>query len=138
MSHDLITTGVPAKRAGDPDQLRRATEAIRQLASAVTRGPWVPYPTNLDHEGGWTVSRPYCDSPGDCDPDCGLTVFATGREGCEEDTITKADAYYIAAMHPGVALAVADLLDTVASSDDVPASWQALAVSRAIILGGDQ
>lgn len=98
------------------ETLRETARRMREEATAATRGPWVPYPTNIDHDGGWTVSRPYCDRglPEGCDDDCGLKVFSTGAEGCEEDNITQADAYYIASMHPGVALAVAHWLDDTA------------------------
>lgn len=70
------------------EQLRAAAQRLRELAGAATPGPWTYVPSS---RGGWYV-----------DPQ---TVASVGR---------KVEAAYIAAMHPGVAQALAELLDAVA------------------------
>lgn len=76
------------------ERLREAATTLRAVANDATRGRWIvdPY-TSLDHSG-WCVEPE--DGPGDVSP-----IDCTHAE----------DAYYIAAMQPAVALALADWLD---------------------------
>lgn len=115
-----------------PDRLREAARVLRERAEAATPGPW-------------TVPLPDDEYVGPAD------VVSVGEPGsryviCEH---AGTDATYIATMHPGVALAVAEWL--VDLSDEVhvehpggvpddfywPALWSALAVADAILGGGE-
>jgi hypothetical protein len=81
------------------ETIRRAAELMRKRAKAATKGPWTiadSYPNAL------VVSDDYS-----------LTVAEVND--LRPDATVK-DAAYIAAMHPIVALAVADWLDSVASA----------------------
>lgn len=92
------------------ETLRRAAEKARTLAQAATRGPWRTHDTYV-HEGGYTATvlvgegnqvRPvawvpsFSNIPGDLDKQA------------------WPDAVYIAAMHPGVGLLIADQWDAIA------------------------
>lgn len=77
--------------------LRRAAEKARTLASMATEGPWG---TGKSGMSVWVES-----ATGD------LFVADTGDRGNE---FAEADAAFIAAVHPGVMLAVAGMWDAVA------------------------
>jgi hypothetical protein len=101
----------------DIETLRRAAAKARELAEAATAGPWRSVP--MGSEG----SRVYND---------GTTLRTTRRIA---RTPEFADGDLIAAMSPGVALAVADWLDRVAERSEAiassaPPTVQRLAVSR--------
>lgn len=74
--------------------LRRAAEKLRGIANAATEGPWA---TGKSGMSVWVES-----AAGD------LFVADTGDRG---NQFAEADAAHIAAMHPRVAVAVADWLD---------------------------
>ncbi|WP_407563355.1 hypothetical protein [Streptomyces sp. 184] len=111
-------------------ELRAAAQRLRELAEALgdCRGPWYvvnreqrPYPQRIDN-----IGVPY-------------VVASTTTDPSHPPVM----ADYIAAMHPGVALALAawlefeaDLIDRVPGSEYGPRTEQALAVARAI--GGEQ
>lgn len=104
------------------DLLRRAASLMRERAEAATPGPWTVKPHGARH-------------------DC-MTVRGVGDEHVAYYTGTP-DAAHIAAMHPAVALAVADWLDAAsAKAEAVEASGltfggvegkPALAVARAYL-----
>lgn len=77
--------------------LRSAAEKLRALATAATEGPWVTGKSGLSV---WVeaASRD-------------LFVADTGDQGNE---FAEADAAFIAAVHPGVALLIADQWDAIA------------------------
>lgn len=80
------------------ERLRQAAALLRQRAEAATPGPW-----------GWsgTMHDLLVDAPD------GHTV--ANVMGCDDHPgRTENDAAYIALMHPGVALLLADLLDRLA------------------------
>jgi hypothetical protein len=126
------------------EELRAAAEKIRKLAAEATPPPW-------------TWQRWHSDTcPADCnDPTCFLLIVGSphgpvGDADVDRDVFAversvqergEGDAAYIAAMHPGVGEALAELLDTAADyvADDSPNHpthlVRALAVARAI-LGG--
>ena len=103
------------------DELRAAAEKLRALADAATPGPWEQ--TGIG-DYGWTVTTP------------GTHVAET-----DDSDRGRADADWIAAMHPGVGLALADWLDLAATEYDPAADVQetdrshdaALAVARAVL-----
>lgn len=105
------------------DELRAAAAKIRALAATATNGPW--YQAGIGDEG-WTVASP--------------NYFIADTEDSEKG---RADADWIAALHPGVGKALADWLDDEArriACASSPAGQEivgrrALAVARAI-LGG--
>jgi hypothetical protein len=73
------------------EQLRAAAQRLRELAEAATPGPWHAVASVPSHSvrspGGWEIaSSAYADR--------------------------RADMDFIAAMHPGVALALATLLES--------------------------
>lgn len=79
-------------------ELRTAADKLRELAEGATPGPWdwepaIPSQLGAHHDAGLTS------------PSCRLT---SGHD------VWIRDAVYIAAMHPLVGLALADLLDDVA------------------------
>lgn len=79
-------------------ELRTAASKLRELAEGATPGPWdwepaIPSQLGAQHDAGLTS------------PSCRLTA---GHD------IWIRDAVYIAAMHPLVGLALADLLDSLA------------------------
>lgn len=101
--------------------LHRAAAELRKVASEVTRGPWLHHPTvsraDLDEHRAWTVCRPYCEKDeGECESDCGRTVLQTGAYGCEEDTITEPDAYWITMVNPDLAEPLATWLTHIANT----------------------
>lgn len=97
------------------DELRAAAQKIRALATTAAPGPWEQ--TGIG-DIGWYVSGPCVET--------------------EDSEQGRADASYIAAMHPGVGLAVAAWLDSWVGIDfsehaAMPGDLaHALAVARAI------
>ena len=106
-------------------ELRKAAETLRARAGAAHPGPW--YTDKYDADGVFTA------------PEVTLTsqdvAFASGGLSRQKET----DAY-IATMHPGVGLALADWLDLTARRLDeglyVPGDYQKpLALAR--LINGD-
>ena len=83
------------------DTLRRAAEKLRGLAGAATEGPWAVGKSGMSV---WVeaASRD-------------MFVADTGDQGNE---FAEADAAFTAAMHPGVALLLADWLDAEAGAHE--------------------
>jgi len=110
----------------DAETLRNAAKLLRERAEMATPGPW----------------RQMCLGSEGC-----LVLRATGtprergrgrvaRFGQKDWKADHADAEYVAAMHPGVALAVADWLDAEAAFAEhevADLALEALAVARAIL-----
>lgn len=94
MSEPSVSTETPA------ETLRRAAEMMRAAANLATAGPYVVIPT-----GGHVEIF-------------GRDHFWVAQAGCDETTQAHHDARYIAAMHPGVALAVAAWLQAEADAHD--------------------
>jgi hypothetical protein len=106
--------------------LRRASDKLRHLASIASPGPWK---TTGIGDYGWTISMP--------------NGLAIETEDSEQGAV---DSDYIAAMHPGVGVALADWLDSTAATvdavtkryppgADASVHWvaPALAVARAVL-----
>jgi hypothetical protein len=94
----------------DPDTLRRAAETLRDKANAATPGPWRE---GRDPTGRNTYAALVADSPHPdrTNPDKGGWGYDEGYGGCLiGESLMAADRRYIATMHPGVALALADWL----------------------------
>lgn len=72
------------------EQLRASAQRLRELAGAAYPGPWYFDEDGNLHDGGQDIAAPY----------------------------KQANGEYIAAMHPGVALALADWLDAEADGLD--------------------
>lgn len=98
--------------------LRRASKLMRERAHAATPGPWV----SLD--GG---DRLIHDPGHDLDP----PVYVV-----DEPMSNAANAEHIAAMHPGVALALAGWLDAEADAHQACAVLAATAESGELAVGG--
>ena len=81
------------------ETLREAAKVLRERAGAATPGPWEAAQDHLTHSVGADVRS--VPSGGYAAADC------CGYQGAS----TNEDAAYIATMHPGVALALADWLD---------------------------
>ena len=103
------------------ETLREAAKVLRERAGAATPGPWEAAQDHLTHSVGADVRS--VPSGGYAAADC------CGYQGAS----TNEDAAYIATMHPGVALALADWLDETARW--VPIMEEPLAVAEAV-LGG--
>ncbi|MGY1579207.1 hypothetical protein [Streptomyces sp. MN13] len=98
-------------------ELRNAAAKLRSLANAATPGPWGLYESgyvieiaaDLEETGhGYRARRGICrldEEPLDNDP------AHKGWMAEEDWAQVQADAAYIAALHPGIALALAQLLD---------------------------
>lgn len=106
-------------------ELRTAADLMRQRATAATMGPWKPMV--LGSEGylvlaDWGTVR-----------DRGR--YRIARFGMKDWDTDKADAEYVASMHPGVALKIADWLEAVAASyAELEPGYQAFLAGDA---GGD-
>lgn len=101
------------------DRLREAARVLRERAEAASEGEWWPYrtvPSDLDAE--WIV-------------DSGLTFICSTHIDSERG---RADATYIATMHPVVGLALANWLDAQADTTcDCGVDEFALAVANLIL-----
>jgi hypothetical protein len=80
-------------------ELRKAAETLRELAGAATSGEWCALPgaSNVWHFPETGDGRPVVVAPGN---------------GSQGHHVRQEDAAYIAIVHPGVGLALADWLDT--------------------------
>jgi hypothetical protein len=112
--------------------IRRAAALMRERAEAASRGPW--HQICLGSEG--------CQVINDGRLRDRKHVSFSGRKEWKAD---HADAVYIAGMHPLVALAVADLLESAAVEIDDgmhpganPGSYGALAVAHAYLNETDE
>ncbi|HEX5568073.1 MAG TPA: ead/Ea22-like family protein [Streptomyces sp.] len=105
--------------------VRAAADKLRAHATAATPGQWrakeLPPNEHHKHPAHW-VTTEYDDGN------------VTSSETVADCPWRQADADYIAAVHPAVGLALADLLDDQADGDDegVINPW-ALAVARLIL-----
>jgi hypothetical protein len=87
--------------------LRRAAEKMRALAGAATAGPWRATPHGRPPTQSWYVTGLH-------------TLITTGlHEDIDDHELVaiehdRADAQYIAAVHPGIGLLVADQWDAIA------------------------
>lgn len=86
------------------ERLRAAAKRLREVAGAATPGPWEFQP--------WST---YALPSGDCAESILLANASPDGEIVRE--LSNADGDYIAMMHPPVALALADLLDTLNPED---------------------
>jgi hypothetical protein len=102
------------------DELRAAAARLRELATAVPAPPWSPGGIG---DYGWTI---HC---GDLAIDRNSISLDTRMDNDEGEAL----AQYIAAMHPDVGTALADLLDTAATDTDITGpDPQALTIARLI------
>lgn len=109
-------------------ELRAAADKLRRLAAAATQGPWEGVVD--DHGRKGIDASVWADSIG---------YYVT--EKISSGARHTADATYIAAMHPGVGIALADWLDEQAQFDQLfregglptPEPARALAVARQIL-----
>lgn len=85
------------------DELRQAAETLRTRATMATPGPW-----ETGERCVWGLSL---------SPSKNYEVVTDGPGG-EGGVGSTDDADYIATMHPGVGLALADWLDAVATAED--------------------
>jgi hypothetical protein len=104
------------------DQLTAAAKLLRERATAATPGPWVPSivrsPRSTVTSGIYSHAHPAGSAASE--------IAASGRKGRECGGVTNPDnATYIALMHPGVGLALADWLDREA------AIWNDLETTKA-------
>ena len=101
------------------DELRAAAETLRRLSAPMVE----------QHPGPWVVHNPNGYPQAVFSPDTDVFLCET----LDDIDAPKPSAPYIAAMHPGVGAALADLLDDQADGDDegVVNPW-ALAVARQI------
>ncbi len=86
------------------DELHAAAERLRRLAGAATAGPWA---WRTDQPGQFQLVHPHQIAGFPVHP---LNVLKANNAWPPTD----ADAAYIAAMHPGVGMALAEWLDDTA------------------------
>jgi hypothetical protein len=82
-------------------ELRKAAETLRERATAASKAPWSPEP--LYDLSVWSEANDDCQ------------IVSVGTSGSHDDL------RYIATMHPGVGLALADWLDTRAELHELTA-----------------
>lgn len=101
-------------------EMRAAAQHVRALSAAAGPGPWKDVPDVLI--GGWAVARQ-----------------DAGPEGPYLADFTRTEhAQWVALMHPGIGVALAEWLDDAADGDEHDEhNPYALAVARAL-LGGAQ
>lgn len=92
------------------ETLRRAAEKMRGLANAATPSPWRTHDTYV-HDGGYTATVLAGDG-NNTRPVAWAPSFSNDPN--EIDRQAYPDAIYIAAIHPGIALLIADQWDAVA------------------------
>lgn len=110
------------------DRLREAARVLREVAAGAEPGPW-------EVRGGGLIARA-SSSPRFVWPPH-ATADGQYWEGQREHN--RATATYIATMHPGVALALADWLDDTATEVASGATYSQDALRLAdLILGADQ
>lgn len=116
------------------DELTAAAEELRRLATAATPGPWRQHDTHLGQYGHTaTVLSGERNST-----ELRAWLPTMTHESWDDTRNVWNDAAYIAAMHPGVGLALAKWLDSWTGIDlyeggSLPEDAQhALAVARAI------
>lgn len=114
--------------------LRRAADKIRKLAGAATPGPWRAHDTHLGQYGHTATVL----SGERNETELRAWLPSMSQESWDERRNVWADSEWIAAMHPGVGLALAVVLEQAAKvltsrpvADDLPL----LIVARQI-LGG--
>lgn len=124
------------------DTLRTAATKLRALATTATAGPWREADTHL---GQYGHTATVLSGSGN---DTALRAWlpSMSQEPWDETRNVWADAAYIAAMHPGVGLLLAEWLGSVADSlqkiQDAgadPAAYvhpNVIAIAR-VLLGGD-
>jgi hypothetical protein len=109
------------------DELRTAAETLRKLAATATPGPWEGVVDR--HQRGEVNASVWADSIG---------YYVT--EQISSGDRHEVDAAYIAVMHPGVGLLLAEWLMEEAlelANDDFPGiHMRALKIARAINAGG--
>jgi hypothetical protein len=87
------------------NELRQAAETLRTRAAAASTGPWESFV--LGSEGYAVVA----DRP---ETERRRSRIRVARFGWEDWDTDKANAHWVATMHPGVGLALADWLDLTA------------------------
>ena len=121
-------------------ELRQAAKLMRERAEAATEGPWAWEATG-EKDNSWAV--------GLVQDEAGSTLVGRIEAGegividgvCEGIGGRLPDAEHIAGMHPGTALAVADLLDATSTceceedDDHADIKQAALAIARAYLAG---
>lgn len=109
------------------DKLRAAAEKLRKLTGQAIEGPWT---------ATWSEQQYELKGPSSVDPIAEWTyAIATWEPKASEQRAEcdTADADYIAAMHPGVGLALADWLESEAEFGADPGIGPAaLTVARLI------
>ena len=89
------------------EDLRAAAAKLRELATAATPGPWRQHDTHL---GQYGYTATVLSGEGN-DTDLRAWLPSMSQEPWDEARNVWPDAAYIAAMHPGVGLALAELLE---------------------------
>lgn len=92
------------------DELRKAAEKLRTLATTATPGPWRQHDTHL---GQYGYAATVLSGEGN-DTDLRAWLPSMSHKPWDEARNVWPDALYIAAMHPGVGAALADWLDSAA------------------------
>lgn len=108
------------------DELRQAAETLRGWAEKATPGPWV---ARLGGDHAWVALY---DDEDKIPADESLPSFEQGGGA------TSYDAAYIATMHPGVGVALADWLGRVADDYDIAryGYWSTCALNVARLING--
>ena len=101
------------------DELRAAADKLRKIAESATPGPWRSHDTHLG-QYGHTATVLSGDRTDNSDPRGHLRAWlpTMSQESWDETRNVWADAAFIAAMHPGIGAALADLLEAVSYAPD--------------------
>ncbi|MEV3996706.1 hypothetical protein AB0K62_13650 [Streptomyces halstedii] len=99
------------------DQLRAAAELLREAAGHATPGPWRTHDTHLGNVGGHTATV-LTDRPNLNDTELIAWLPTMSHEPWDEARNAWRNAGWMALLHPGVGLALAQLLDRHAKEYD--------------------
>jgi hypothetical protein len=128
------------------DELKAAAQTLRKLTADATPGPW-QRPLNTRYKATVTGALPEGERGAwldGIDPttgereQCTVAMVPTWSNGRHSRQRGGRDLEYIAAMHPGVGVALADWLDSAAEdAEQIGPDPHAIATARAIN-GGEQ
>jgi hypothetical protein len=135
----------PGRVEDATDTLRRAAARIRELAQEATGGPWWVHDAN-DTDVWWgSLEDIRRVDRGEVSPEEGEAIMNAAGQLSHGDFQAPEDAAFVAAMHPLVAVAFADLLEVQAKLiefggapfDDDETSVDAIAIRAARTFLGD-
>ena len=101
--------------AAEIKMMREAAAVLRERAQRATSPPWADSPSGNPYRA-LVAPKPHPDRE---NPETGGWAYEESYGGClVGESLMKSDRAYIATMHPGVGLALADWLDRIADASN--------------------